>query len=163
IAPGAGYGDALLLGGQVAGSSDSSSTLAWYGYLWLLCGSAFFFLRCLLDLVLVGRPALAPNLNPSGLIWLSLALFVCLVVVAFYLLLPYTAYHFDQVHHVLPTALLLWAFASYRKPFVAGLLLSLSACTGYWSLFLLFPWLGFYWKRGQGRFLFGFFLAVLIC
>lgn len=244
MTPTAGFGDALLLGSKVSGSSDTSSTLAWIGYLWLLCGSAFFFLRCLLDLVLVGRPALAPNLNPSGLIWLSLALFVCLVVVAsrkpagppgpvgkpsvavnetqrradylvkqdfvpglfaensaaavesssavichffivcglifigwrhfqdlpggvaaaaFYLLLPYTAYHVDQVHHVLPTAFLLWAIAAYRKPVLAGLLLGLSACTGYSSLFLLFPWLGFYWKRGGGRFLCGFFLAALVC
>ena len=35
---------------------------------------------------------------------------------AFYLLLPYTAYHVDQVHHVLPTALLLWAVAFYGGP-----------------------------------------------
>ncbi len=82
---------------------------------------------------------------------------------AFYLLLPYTAYHVDQVHHVLPTALLLWAVASYRKPVLAGLLLGLAAGTGYSCFFLLFPWLGFYWKRGQGRFLLGFFLAVLLC
>ena len=34
---------------------------------------------------------------------------------------------------------------------------------GYSSLFLLFPWLGFYWKRGGGRFLCGFFLAALVC
>ena len=245
MTPHAGFDAAMLLGTAVGESSDSSTTLAWYGYLWLLCGSAFFFLRCLLDLVLVGRPALAPNLNPSGLIWLSFALFVCLVVVAFgkpagptgpvgkpsvavnetqrradylvkeqpffsdlmpensalfiqcfsavichffivcalafigwkhfqdlpggvaaaafYLLLPYTAYHVDQVHHVLPTAFLLWAVAAYRKPFLAGVLLGLSAGIGYSSFFLVFPWLGFYWKRGSGRFLLGFFLAVLLC
>jgi hypothetical protein len=237
------------MAGVIQGIADSSETLAWYGYLWLLCGSACFFLRCLFDLVLVGRPALGPNLNPSGLIWLSLALFVCLVVVAFgkptgppgpvgkpsvalnetqrradylvkqhflipgvltenseqrleassavvchffivfalafigwrhfqdlpggvaaaafYLLLPYTAYHVDQVHHVLPTALLLWAVAFYRRPTVAGLLLGLSAWfsagSGYSSLFLLFPWLGFYWKRREGRFVFGFLLSALIC
>jgi hypothetical protein len=28
---------------------------------------------------------------------------------------------------------------------------------------LLFPWLGFYWKRGAGQFLCGFFLAALVC
>jgi hypothetical protein len=244
LTPLAGFDGALLLGSAVGASSDTSSTLAWYGYLWLLCGSAFFFLRCLLDLVLVGRPALAPNLNPSGLIWLSLALFVCLVVVAFrkpagppgpvgkqsvavnetqrradylvkqqtflsdlmpdnsaafievmsavichffivgalafigwkhfqdlpggvaaaafYLLLPYTAYHVDQVHHVLPTVFLLWAVAAYRKPALAGLLLGLSAGIGYSTFFLLFPWLGFYWKRGQVRFLLSFGLAVLM-
>src|ERR1700722_14493763 len=83
MSPHAGLDAALLVGGVVGYSTDTSLTLAWFGYLWLLCGSALFFMRCLLDLVLIGRPALAPNLNPSGLIWLSLALFVCLVVVAF--------------------------------------------------------------------------------
>jgi hypothetical protein len=248
VLPGAGLASAVPQAIAFQKATDSSSTLAWFGYLWLLCGSACFFLRCLLDLVLVGRPALGPNLNPSGLIWLSLALFVCLVVVAFrkpagptepvgkpsiavhetqrradylvqqhfpipglltgnseqlveagsavlchffivlalaiigwrhfqdlpggvaaaafYLLLPYTAYHVDQVHHVLPTALLLWAVAFYRLPAVAGILLGLSAWlsagTGYSSLFLFFPWLGFYWKRRQGRFLAGFLGAALV-
>src|SRR5262249_48473109 len=55
----------------------------WFGYLWLLCGSAYFLLRCLLDLVLVRRPALSPNLNFGGLAWLGGALFICLATVAF--------------------------------------------------------------------------------
>src|SRR5262249_39169944 len=55
----------------------------WYGYLWLLIGSGYFLFRCLLDLTLVRRPALAPNLNMGGLAWLAAALFVCLVAVAF--------------------------------------------------------------------------------
>src|SRR5262249_34783554 len=55
----------------------------WFGYLWLLCGSAYFLVRCLLDLVLVRRPALAPNLNSGGLAWLGGALFICLATVAF--------------------------------------------------------------------------------
>src|SRR5439155_25257669 len=38
--------------------------------------------RSLLDLTLVRRPALGPNLNMGGLAWLGLALFVCLTVVA---------------------------------------------------------------------------------
>ena len=29
----------------------------WFGYLWLLVGSAYFLVRCLIDLVLVSRPA----------------------------------------------------------------------------------------------------------
>jgi hypothetical protein len=56
--------------------------LAWAGYLWLVCGSGYLFVRCLLDLALVRRPALAPNLNAGGLTWLAAALFVCLVSVA---------------------------------------------------------------------------------
>jgi hypothetical protein len=54
----------------------------WYGYLWLLAGGAYFFVRCLVDLALVRRPALAPNLNFAGLAWLTGTLFVCLAGVA---------------------------------------------------------------------------------
>src|SRR5262245_22378832 len=55
----------------------------WFGYLWLLCGSAYFLVRCLFDLALVRRPALSPNLNFGGLAWLAGSLFVCLVTVAY--------------------------------------------------------------------------------
>jgi hypothetical protein len=55
----------------------------WFAYLWLLCGSAYLLLRCLLDLTLVRRPALNPNLNLGGLAWLAGALFICLAAVAF--------------------------------------------------------------------------------
>jgi hypothetical protein len=53
------------------------------GYMWLLCGSAYLLLRCLFDLALVRRPALAPNLNFGGLAWMAGALFICLTAVAF--------------------------------------------------------------------------------
>ncbi len=56
--------------------------LAWFAYLWLICGSGYFFIRCLMDLALVRRPALAPNLNLGGMAWLGTALFGCLVSVA---------------------------------------------------------------------------------
>jgi hypothetical protein len=52
------------------------------GYLWLLLGSGYFLIRCLIDLPLERRPALSPNLNLGGLGWLSGALFICLVAVA---------------------------------------------------------------------------------
>jgi hypothetical protein len=39
-----------------------------------------------------------------------------------YLLLPYTATMTGRVDHVLPGALVLWAIASYRRPFLAGVL-----------------------------------------
>jgi hypothetical protein len=58
-----------------------SNGRSWWGYLWLLCGSGYFLVRCLLDLVLVRRPALSPNLNIGGLFWLVGALFVSLVAV----------------------------------------------------------------------------------
>jgi hypothetical protein len=222
-------------------SSEPASRSLWYGYLWLLCGSACFMVRCLLDLTLVGRPALSPNLNLPGLAWLGAALFICLVTVAvhrpaaspgavgkqsaalveiqkraedrikaeipggdqrpfqtafwvacitavaghlaivvgltfigwrvfqdahagvamatFYLLLPYTAYHVDQVHHVLPSALLVWAVAAYRKPTVSGLLLGVATCAGYFPALLFPAWLSFYWRRGAGRFSLAFLLA----
>jgi hypothetical protein len=54
----------------------------WWGYLWLLAGSAFFFARCLFDLALVQRPALSPNLNLGGLATMAGVLFISLVVVA---------------------------------------------------------------------------------
>ncbi len=55
----------------------------WWGYLWLLCGTGYFFFRCLLDLTLVQRPALAPNLTFGGMFWLAGALLACLIAVAF--------------------------------------------------------------------------------
>jgi hypothetical protein len=213
----------------------------WLSYLWLLIGSGYFLVRCLLDLALVRRPALTPNLNLSGLAWLGGAMFACLASVAvrdregfhetvgkesvpmdqmqrqvgylieqqteasstgrfnarawgecslaivchlaivagliligcqhfqdaklgmaaatFYLLLPYTAFHFGQVHHVWPIALLIWALVAYRKPTVAGALLGLAAGSVYFPA-LLFPvWLSFYWRRGRGRFASAFILA----
>jgi hypothetical protein len=53
-----------------------------FGYLWLLIGSVYFLVRCLVDLTLERRPALSPNLTLGGLGWLSGALFVCLIAVA---------------------------------------------------------------------------------
>src|SRR5262245_8961439 len=55
---------------------------AFWGYVWLICASAFFLVRCLADLTLVRRPALASNLDLSGLGWLAGALFVSLLAVA---------------------------------------------------------------------------------
>lgn len=55
----------------------------WWGYLWLLCGSGYFLFRCFLDLALIKRPALAPNLGFGGLAWFGGALMVCLIAVAF--------------------------------------------------------------------------------
>jgi hypothetical protein len=67
---------------QVAQPSVTPSRLLWFGYLWLLCGSAYFLVRCLFDLALVRRPALSPNLTLAGLAWLAGTLFVCLTAVA---------------------------------------------------------------------------------
>jgi hypothetical protein len=241
-APGA---NLLTLGAIAALPERPYSFLPWAGYLWLLCVSLAIFIRCLLDLGLMRRPALSPNLNLAGLAWLGAALFICLVAVAirkptnpvanvgrrsfvvdetqrraeglvrheiaagnvgnfntrfwvecvsavichlaivgglffvgwkhfqdphggvaaatFYLLLPYTAYHVDQVHHVLPAALLLWAMAAFRYPALAGLLLGVASSAGYFPALLLPAWISFYWKRGAGRFLAAFCLAAGVC
>lgn len=60
-----------------------------WAFIWLLSASGYFFLRCLLDLVLVRRPALSPNLNLAGLFWLAGALFVSLIVVTIRQPAPY--------------------------------------------------------------------------
>lgn len=52
------------------------------GYIWVLSGSLFWFVRAILDSVLVRRPPLVTNLNTPGLAWLGLALFVGLTAVA---------------------------------------------------------------------------------
>ena len=38
-----------------------------------------------------------------------------------YMLLPYTAYHVGQAHHVFPAALLMWAIYCYRRAWLSGL------------------------------------------
>src|SRR5262245_57393621 len=55
---------------------------ATYGFVWLMIGSACFFIRCMLDMTLVSRPAMTPNLNLAGLAWFAGALFLCMVPVA---------------------------------------------------------------------------------
>lgn len=219
-------------------AAERAQTEMFYGYLWLVCGSIYFLFRCLWDLALVRRPALAPNLSLGGLAWLAIMLFVCLAAVAyrppqptgpaqespvgkgsaavdevqklvegqlkaqgvdtefwvkrslalvchlaivlglifvgywhfqdlhagmaaatFYLLLPYTAMHVGQLHHVWPIAMVIWAIAAYRLPTVSGLLLGLAAGTLYFPA-LIFPvWLSFYWRRGAGRFTAAFVLS----
>jgi hypothetical protein len=80
-------------------------------------------------------------------------------MVGLYLMLPMTAYHFGQVHHVWPTVFILWAVYAYRRPLVAGSLIGVAAGTVFFP-FLLFPlWFGFYRERGAGKFTLGFLLS----
>ncbi|MFM9059980.1 MAG: hypothetical protein ACKOSQ_12810, partial [Planctomycetaceae bacterium] len=79
-----------------------------------------------------------------------------------YLLLPYTATMTGRVDHVLPGALLIWAIAAYRRPFVAGILIGLAIGTIYYPVFLLPLWCSFYWERGVRRFALGV-VAALAC
>jgi hypothetical protein len=81
---------------------------------------------------------------------------------ALYLLLPATSYRFDQSHHVWPTALLLGAFLSYRRPIGAGVLFGLAVGTSFFPIVLLPVWLQFYRGRGQGVFLIWFAAFALL-
>ncbi|MDG1896663.1 MAG: hypothetical protein P8J37_17305 [Fuerstiella sp.] len=69
-----------------------------------------------------------------------------------YLLLPCTAFNVHQLSHVVPGACLTWAFAMYRKPAVAGVLLGLACGTLFFAVFLLPLWAVFYGKKGSLRF-----------
>lgn len=223
----------LLIQEATALGAKPGSERLWVGYLWLLVGSWYFFARCLVDLALVRRPILNPNLNLAGLAWLTGTLFICLggvairreaktesrvgkgsavleeaqrraadlvtqtagepidgrgthfwverslagachlaVVVALivigarhyqdvsagmaaatlYLILPYTAYHITQIHHVWPTALVLWAIVFYRRPVVAGALVGAATGSLFFPAVTLPVWGSFYWKRGARRF-----------
>ncbi|MBI3407795.1 MAG: hypothetical protein HY040_05490 [Planctomycetes bacterium] len=80
----------------------SSARWLWWGYFWLLCGTAYFLVRCFLDLTLIKRPALAPNLSFGGLAWFAGALMVCLIAVAFRTSEPVLA---EPVRNPIPTAI----------------------------------------------------------
>jgi hypothetical protein len=79
-----------------------------------------------------------------------------------YLLLPYTAMMTGRVDHVLPGALVLWALAAYRRPFLAGALVGLAIGTIYYPVFLLPLWCSFYWERGLRRFALGVSAALAV-
>ncbi len=81
---------------------------------------------------------------------------------ALYTLLPYTAYNIGQVHHVWPTAFLVWAVYCYRRPTVAGWLLGLAAGTSVFPLALFPLWFGFYSRRGASRFGLAFLAAAVL-
>jgi len=70
-----------------------------------------------------------------------------------YLMLPYTWQRTGDVLHILPSALLVWSIAMYRRPIASGVFVGLAAGVSYYPLFLLPLWLSFYWDRGRWRFL----------
>lgn len=78
--PAVAHGGAIV---QQAAPAFALGRGLWIGYLWLMCGSIYFFARCIFDLALVQRPALGPNLGIGGLAWLGGALLICLMAVAF--------------------------------------------------------------------------------
>jgi hypothetical protein len=79
-----------------------------------------------------------------------------------YLLLPYTATMTGRVDHALPGALMVWAVATYRRPFIAGALIGLAIGAIYDPVFLLPLWCSFYWERGARRFALGVTAALAV-
>ncbi len=75
-----------------------------------------------------------------------------LAMATLYLLHPATAFDVGAVTHVLPAALIVWAFVSYRRPLLAGMLLGLACGTLFFPLFLLPIWLAFYGRRSALQF-----------
>lgn len=69
-------------GGERQTLEDAANARVVWGYVWLLSASALWFVRLVLDLVLVRRPMASPNLNTAGLTWFGIALFACLCTVA---------------------------------------------------------------------------------
>jgi len=89
-----------------------------------------------------------------------------LAMATLYLLLPCTAYNVGEFNHVLPAALIVWAFVSFRKPIVSGVLLGLACGTMVFPVFLLPIWSAFYGRKGAGRFvaaLCGVAVVLLAC
>jgi len=75
-----------------------------------------------------------------------------LAMATLYLLLPCTAYEVGRVNHVLPAALIVWAFVAYRRVFISGCLLGLACGILFFPVFLLPLWIAFYARRGAMRF-----------
>jgi hypothetical protein len=52
----------------------------WWAFFWLMVGSTLWLVRCFIDLALVRRPALEPNLNSAGLACMAIGVLLCLLV-----------------------------------------------------------------------------------
>lgn len=52
----------------------------WWAFFWLFVGSSFWLVRCFVDLALVRRPVLEPNLNNAGLVCMAIGVLVLLLV-----------------------------------------------------------------------------------
>ncbi len=74
--------DLLLLFVLVPGMMlivGNQSRPPWSAFIWLFLGSGAWLVRCLLDLGLVRRPLLEPNLSSSGLLCLSIGILALLL------------------------------------------------------------------------------------
>jgi len=101
----------------------------------------------------------------AGLVWIGArhfgSLHAGIGAAVLYLLLPYTARYTQELHHVLPAALMVAAFAAYRRPVVAGLILGLASASVYFPLMLFPVWFGFYRGKGARRFALAFGLVLV--
>lgn len=92
----------------------------------------------------------------SGLWFVGRNLFgdkgIGLAMATLYMLLPCTAYNVGEFNHVLPAALITWAFVAFRKPIVSGVLLGLACGTMLFPIFLLPIWAAYYGRQRAGRF-----------
>lgn len=77
-----------------------------------------------------------------------------------YLMLPYTSLLTGRIEHILPAATLVWAVLMYRRPIIAGALISLASGLVYYPFFLLPLWISFYWHRGFRRFLVSYLVTL---
>lgn len=77
-----------------------------------------------------------------------------------YLLMPYTAVLLLNTSQVVASLFIVLALAWYRLPMLAGLFLGLGTGFGFFPVILVPAWLGFYYKRGHGRFLFSYLSVI---
>jgi hypothetical protein len=102
----------------------------------------------------------------AGLIYVGYAHFgnfqMGMAMAVIFLMLPYTAQFAGDSMHLLPAALLVWAIASYDRPFVDGVLIGAAAGVCYYPLFLLPRWISYYWERGRTEFVMGAGLAIAL-
>jgi hypothetical protein len=85
-----------------------------------------------------------------------------MAMAALYMLLPCTSYDVGKLNHVLPSAFILWAIASYRRPMLAGGLMALACGSLYFPVFLLPLWFLFYDWRGAVRFAAGLAVVAVV-
>lgn len=79
-----------------------------------------------------------------------------------YLLMPYTAIFMLHTSQVVASMFIVLAITWYRSPVLAGLFLGLGTGFGFFPAILVPVWLGFYFRRGHGRFLLTYLSVILV-
>jgi hypothetical protein len=89
---------------------------------------------------------------------------------ALYLLLPYAHLLMPESEvpagrwdHAWPMAWMVWAVLAYRRPMWSGAALGVACGTAFFPALTLPAWLGFYRRRGLGRFLLGLAVSAGLC